>query len=106
MCSVSAVRPLTPDASNDGHDRAAEVMKACGSSVRLRMLKIIASEDEIMVSELNKRIDLTQSALSQHLKVLRDADLVQTRRDSQRIYYSIKGDEVLTLLRSLKSLFG
>ncbi|WP_267902467.1 ArsR/SmtB family transcription factor [Kushneria phosphatilytica] len=81
-------------------------MKACGSSVRLRMLKIIASEDEIMVSELNKRIDLTQSALSQHLKVLRDADLVQTRRDSQRIYYSIKGDEVLTLLRSLKSLFG
>jgi len=43
--------------------------------------------------------------MSHHLKKLRDADLVKTRRDGQTIYYSLKGNEVIQVLEVLHKLF-
>ena len=60
---------------------------------------------EKSVGELLEIIDLSQSALSQHLALLREADLVSTRRESQSIYYSLKGDEVSTILAALYQVY-
>jgi len=48
---------------------------------------------ELSISELNTMIPLSQSALSQHLASLRCAELVQTRREAQTIYYSLCNDQ-------------
>jgi len=69
-------------------DTAARFLKALANPHRLQVLCVLAG-DELSVSELNARIPLSQSALSQHLKVLRDDGLVVTRRESQTVYYRV-----------------
>jgi len=67
---------------------AAQMLKALANENRL-MLLCTLSEGELSVGQLNEQVDLSQSALSQHLAVLRRDGLVATRRESQTIYYSL-----------------
>lgn len=67
---------------------AAELLKALASPHRLQVLCALGA-GELSVGALNDRIPLSQSALSQHLAVLRADDLVRTRRQSQTIFYRI-----------------
>ena len=67
---------------------AAGLMKALGNERRLMILCLLA-EQERSVGELNELIPLSQSALSQQLARLRQQGLVQTRRESQTIHYSL-----------------
>lgn len=56
------------------------------------------ANEELSVGAIAERVDLSQSALSQHLAKLRNMDLVQTRRDRQMIYYSCNSERVRELL--------
>ena len=53
-----------------------------------------------------KIIGLSQSALSQHLAVLRSAGIVDTRRQAQAIYYSVKNDNAVRLLKMLDDIYN
>ena len=59
----------------------------------------VLSDGEKSVGELEKLIDLSQSALSQHLARLRRDEIVNTRRDAQTIYYSILDKKVIEIVR-------
>ena len=83
-------------------DQAAGLLKAMSNKNRL-MIMCSLFNDELSVGELNKRIPLSQSALSQHLAALRQAGMVSTRRDSQTIYYRISSDAAATIILALKS---
>ena len=67
---------------------AAKLLKALANERRLQVLCLLAG-GERSVGELNEMLDLSQSALSQHLAVLREEGLVQTRREAQMIFYSL-----------------
>ena len=76
---------------------AARLLKALANEKRLQVLCLLA-EGERSVGEINAMLDLSQSALSQHLAVLREMQLVDTRRESQTIYYALaKGPAVRVL---------
>ena len=60
---------------------------------------------EKSVGELLEAVELSQSALSQHLAVLRANGLVSTRRESQSIFYSIKGRETPVILAALYEVY-
>lgn len=62
-------------------------------------------EQERSVNELNEIVPLSQSALSQHLSALRQAELVSTRRQAQTIYYSVASDNVRAVLDTLYQRF-
>lgn len=82
---------------------AANLMKALGNESRLMILCTLA-EREHSVSELNAVIPLSQSALSQQLARLREQGLVETRRQSQAIFYSLApgpADRVVHLLQDI-----
>jgi len=82
---------------------AAGLMKALGNESRLMILCSLV-EAERSVSELNAVIPLSQSALSQQLARLREQGLVETRRESQTIYYSLApgpADQVIQLLQNI-----
>lgn len=84
--------------------KAASFLKAMSNENRLLILCHLG-EQEMSVSELNARIDLSQSSLSQHLARLRKDGLVITRRESQTIYYSIKNDIAMKLIGLLHGEF-
>lgn len=73
----------------DETDAAVETLKFLGDRNRLRILQILAQR-ESCVCELVDQIDMTQPLISYHLRRLREAGLVRTRRKAQWIYYSIE----------------
>jgi ArsR family transcriptional regulator, virulence genes transcriptional regulator len=83
---------------------AVSLLKGLANESRL-MIMCVLSEGEISVGDLNKRIKLSQSALSQHLAVLRDQDLVQTRRESQTIYYRLRDSAAMNIIEMLHDVY-
>jgi DNA-binding transcriptional ArsR family regulator len=84
-------------------DQATALLKAMANDNRLRILCLLEGT-ELSVTELNHRLSLSQSALSQHLAILRREGLVQTRRASQTIYYSLNGNHAPTIIQALSRI--
>ena len=84
--------------------RASGVLKAMANPVRLLVLCQLA-EGEKSVGELEQVVEISQSALSQHLALLRQRGLVKYRRAAQTIYYSLDGPEAPTLLAALYEVY-
>ncbi len=82
-------------------EKASAVLRAMGNPHRLKILCHL-SRNETSVSEMEKIVGLSQSALSQHLAKLRQEDLVKTRRLSQTIYYTLNGTIAMQVLKALR----
>jgi DNA-binding transcriptional ArsR family regulator len=85
-------------------EAAAELLKALAHPGRLRILCLLV-EGERSVGAINAEVALSQSALSQHLALLREQGLVETRREAQTIFYSLPEGPARTLLGSLHALY-
>ncbi|WP_258870853.1 MULTISPECIES: metalloregulator ArsR/SmtB family transcription factor [unclassified Wenzhouxiangella] len=96
--------PMLADLDPEQAGNAASLLRALANPTRLMLLCSLV-EGEHSVSELNQRIPLSQSALSQHLARLREEHLVATRRESQTIYYRIADPVVLELIAPLHRRF-
>jgi len=68
--------------------KIAEFYKALGDEVRLKILQMLSGQ-EMCVCEIIDRLDMSQPAVSHHLKILRQAGLVKDSRDGKWIYYSL-----------------
>jgi DNA-binding transcriptional ArsR family regulator len=85
-------------------EAAADLLKAMANPQRLRVLCLLI-EREMSVGEINALVDLSQSALSQHLAVLREKKLVSTRREAQTVYYSVTDGLVHDIIETLHTAF-
>jgi DNA-binding transcriptional ArsR family regulator len=83
---------------------AAQLLKALGNEQRLLILCHLL-DGELSVGELNLRVALSQSALSQHLALLRELGLVATRREAQNIYYSLPHGPVVRVMALLQEIY-
>ncbi|MGE4072247.1 MAG: ArsR/SmtB family transcription factor [Lysobacterales bacterium] len=95
---------LDMEQMRDSAGAAARLLKALANEHRLLVLCHLL-EGERSVGQLNAELDLSQSALSQHLAVLREDGLVATRRESQTIYYRVASDAVSTVLTALHGIY-
>ncbi len=85
-------------------EAASLLLKTIGNPIRLMILCTLV-QGEFTVGELNERIDMSQSSLSQHLAVLRREGLVRTRREAQSIFYALESVEVRTLIACLYKIY-
>ena len=83
---------------------AASLLKALANENRLMILCTLMG-GEMSVGELNEKVPLSQSALSQHLASLRDAGLVSTRKEAQTVFYRLEGDEASKVIAVLQSIY-
>ena len=88
----------------NGVQEAAQLLKALANEHRLLILCHLA-EGEKSVGELNDRVSVSQSALSQHLSVLRRDGLVETRREAQIIYYRLAGGPATRVVATLHDVY-
>ncbi|HCE1600520.1 TPA: winged helix-turn-helix transcriptional regulator [Vibrio parahaemolyticus] len=84
--------------------KAVVLLKAMANERRLQIL-CMQHNQELSVGELCTKLELSQSALSQHLAWLRRDELVATRKEAQTVYYTLKSDEVKTLIQTLHGLY-
>ncbi|HEV7417798.1 MAG TPA: metalloregulator ArsR/SmtB family transcription factor [Tianweitania sediminis] len=85
-------------------EEVASLLSILGNTKRLLIVCLLV-EGEMSVNRIAERVDLSQSALSQHLAKLREQGLVKTRREKQTIYYSLDSALGRDFLASLESLF-
>jgi ArsR family transcriptional regulator, virulence genes transcriptional regulator len=85
-------------------DTAVELLKALANPQRLRILCLLI-EGERNVSEINAVVPLSQSALSQHLAVLRAKGLVTTRKQSQTVFYRVAEGPVHQVIETLHDTY-
>ena len=84
--------------------RASTLLKAMSNQHRLMILCQLVPGEKC-VSELERIVGLSQSALSQHLARLRRDSLVTTRREAQTIFYSLAGEEASAVIETLYGLY-
>lgn len=83
---------------------AAQFLKLMANPHRLMVLCHLL-EQEMSVSSINEHVPLSQSALSQHLAVLRNSGIVKTRREQQTIHYRLANDGVEAIIAHLYEQF-
>jgi len=84
--------------------RASNLMKTLGHKDRLMILCHLASGEK-SVGQIADLLEISQSPLSQHLSRMRKEGLVDTRREAQTIYYSLKSGEASRIVEVLYELF-
>lgn len=84
-------------------EQFATAAKALGNGNRLEILELLA-QCEYSVEDLARITGLSVANTSHHLQQLRHAGLVTSRKEAQRVYYRLSGDDVITLLDSLRTV--
>jgi DNA-binding transcriptional ArsR family regulator len=88
----------------DGYNRTAEILKSLGHPIRLQIIEILSEEGEVCVCHLEHLLGLRQAYISQQLSQLREAGLVENRREGLNIFYSLKSEKTPSCLRNLKEM--
>ena len=99
--------PLSEERSlwdEEADEELAKLAKAISHPVRIRILRLLAQEPGCMCAVLFQQIPLAQSTISQHLKVLKEAGLIQGEVDLPRICYCAKTERLARLKELVSSL--
>lgn len=75
----------------------AELFKVFGDSTRMRILFVLF-EAEVCVCDLAEALNMTQSAISHQLRILKQNKLVKSRREGKSVFYSLADDHVRTIV--------
>ncbi len=81
------------------------LLKALSNPNRLMILCSLMERERLSVGELNLSLPLSQSALSQHLAILRRDQIVATNREAQTIFYSLADEKIAVLVATLYHLY-
>ena len=85
-------------------EQVVEMLRAVANPVRYRILQILAERGECQCGPLGDQLPIAPSTLSQHLKVLREAGLVTTRRQGTQICYSIAEDALAAVAATIAAI--
>ena len=86
-------------------EEAADFIKTLGNQHRLLVLCLLVEKGELNVGQIYQHSSLSQSALSQHIAIMREEGLISYRREAQTLYYRIADDRVYKIVSNLKEIF-
>ena len=81
----------------DDLDDLADFFKVFGDTTRIKMLYVLLCS-EMCVCDIAQILNMTQSAISHQLRILKQMDLVKNRRDGKTIFYSLADSHIVTIL--------
>lgn len=81
----------------------ANALKAMAHPIRWKILCALG-EEELTVRELIDRVGTTQSNVSQHLEVLRNKNIINSRKDGNRVYCSVRNTQLRLLIEHMKGV--
>lgn len=87
-------------------DGAASVFRAIAHPLRLTILAFIDQKEEVNVNKIYNTLKLEQSITSQHLRILRQAELVETVREGKFIRYGVNYDKVRFIVEQMEDFLG
>ena len=79
----------------------AELFKVFGDSTRIKILYVLF-ESEMCVCDIAEALEMTQSAVSHQLRIIKNARLIKSRREGKTVFYSLADDHVTTIIGMAK----
>lgn len=99
MIPTSTAAPHdSTDASREHAERVADLFKVLGDTTRVLILQALLRGKELCVHELADAVDMSPSAVSHHLRILRHFDLIRYRKDGREVYYRPHDEHVGQLI--------
>ncbi len=98
---ASESMPLVKDADIE---RASRSLKAISHPLRLKILCVLGHR-EVNVQDIVEHVGTSQSNISQHLAILRDKEILATRKDANRVYYRVSDQRTLQLISMMREIF-
>ena len=84
----------------------AEIYKVFSDPTRLKIVKLLSEHKFQCVNAITRKLDITQSAVSQHLRILRQVDLVTSERRSNHIHYSLNQKKLIAFNSMVLEVLG
>ena len=94
----------TIDGMANGFDKISKLLSISGNEVRLKDLFLLNMEKELCPCDLADILGMSVPAVSQHIRKMKDAGIISSRREGQTLYYSLKEDETDILNSIFKSI--
>jgi DNA-binding transcriptional ArsR family regulator len=85
-------------------NQTSNVLALAGNEVRLKILYLLEEENELCPCDLADILEMSIPAVSQHLRKMKDGNLIQTRRSGQTIFYSLIKEQTELLIPFFKSI--
>ena len=82
----------------EGLNTLANLLSVVGNAVRLKIVYLLYAHNELCVCDLAEILQMSDSAVSQHLRKLKDRLIVKSRKDSQTVYYSLESKLFMDIL--------
>ncbi len=89
----------------EAEHRSAGCHKKLGNPVRYKIYRIVGENKEITSNKIAQLIKRAQPAVTQHLNILKEDDMIQSRREGQKVYYKIKRDDIHSMVVEFEKLF-
>lgn len=81
---------------------AAEILKCIGHPVRLEILELLDDRGELQVSAIHESLEIDQPIASQHLNLMRDKGILESRRSGVNVFYRIRDEKVIRVLECIR----
>ena len=88
----------------DNINKASKALKAMGHPLRLKILCVIG-ENELPVMDIVKQVGTTQSNISQHIDILREKEIITSRREGSKILCKVRDHNILKLMLAMQETF-
>ncbi|WP_024850463.1 ArsR/SmtB family transcription factor [Hydrogenovibrio kuenenii] len=85
-------------------EKASKALKAMGHPLRLKILCVLGN-NEMPVMDIVSRVGTTQSNISQHIDILREKEIITSRREGSKILCKVRDNQILNLLESMQQTF-
>lgn len=84
--------------------RAARCLKAMSHPLRLKILCVLGT-NAISVQDIVEQVGTSQSNISQHLSILREKNILSSKKEANRVYYFIDDERMLQLIKMMRDVF-
>ncbi|MCK8825998.1 ArsR/SmtB family transcription factor [Fuchsiella alkaliacetigena] len=81
-----------------------DLFKALGHPTRIGILELLKAEGELCVCDIYENLDLSQSNISQHLKILKEQNIVSSYKDGVKVIYSLKDEQICDVLTTVEKM--
>lgn len=83
---------------------ATEVLRAIAHPIRINIIDLLSRHDELAVKEIHEALDISQSVVSHHLRIIKDKGVVEAKRDGKNTFYSLRVKEYQQVIDTLETV--
>lgn len=91
------------DIDPENLEKAANMLKSIAHPVRLQIISCLEDGNKLTVTEIHQLLGIEQSTASHHLGILKDRDVLSSRRDGKNTYYFLKHENLKTILNCVST---